>query len=680
MSTVHNILPLIDNSSNGNTDKEEKKAISQKYLVNKLNYLNFQDGTILINLKHTRYHRVISLNARPQPCIGDQLDCLWAETTAFHLEFKSYEFENFLITYGRKSLLVPSELISINKKGISLRLPETCYEITSHKMAKYLCENITVQLIQNSAVFSGSLVNFNVLCFHVEVAAIPPQTFQWINPEFPVYIIFSNSLETIYSGNCNILKQTSDQKTRTFVLEPLNQRITRFKPKEFPSIRQQVTPSPDMVFRHPLTGKIVNLKVFDMSGSGFSVEEDESDSVLLPGMIIPKLELRLANTLKFQCEAQVVNRFFSETEKKSQSKCGLVILDMAIEDHVKLLAFIQREKNSKFYLCAEVDMDALWNFFFETGFIYPEKYAFIQANKEEIKDTYRKLYTQNPNIARHFIYQDKGVILGHMAMLRFYKNTWLIHHHAANTSASNAAGLAVLNQIGRFINDSHYLYSIHMNFLICYYRPENRFPNHVFGGAAKHIGDPKGCSIDPFAYFHYQKTSAHKSDMPKLWELSEVKSEDLLDLKSFYEDVSGGLMIQALDLEPGISDYEELSKEYQRLGFKKERNLYALKKDGSLKAIIMVSVSDIGLNMSDLTNCIKVIVLDQDGFSCDIFYSMLSTFSAKYVQQRIPVLLYPVNCAENQSISYEKIYNMWILSMEHTDHYFRHLKRLLKRV
>lgn len=679
MSHVYNILPLINNGS-GNTDTEEKKEISQKYLVNKLNYLNFQDGTILINLKHTKYNRVISLNAKPKPCLGDQLDCLWTETTEIYQELKSYEFENFLITYGRKSLLVKSKLISINEKGISLRLPETCYEITSHKTARYLCENITVQLIQNSAVFSGSLVNFNVLCFHVEVAAVPPQTFQWINPESPVYIVFSNSLETIYSGNCKILKQTSGRKTRTFVLEPLNQRISRFKPKEFPSIRQQVAPSPDMVFRHPLTGKIVNLKIFDISGSGFSVEEDESDSVLLPGMIIPKLELMLANTLKFQCEAQVVSRTFCETEKKSRVKCGLVILDMDIQDHVKLLAFMQQAKDSRFYLCAEVDMDALWNFFFETGFIYPEKYAFIQANKEEIKETYRKLYTQHPNIARHFIYQDKGVILGHMAMLRFYENTWLIHHHAANTSASNAAGLAVLNQIGRFINDSHYLYSIHLNFIICYFRPENRFPNHVFGGAARNIGDPKACSLDPFAYFHYQKISHHESDMPKLWELTEVKSEDLLNLESFYEDVSGGLMIQALDLAPGISSHEELSKEYQRLGFKKERNLYALKKDGSLKAIIMVSVSDIGLNMSDLTNCIKVIVLDQDGFSCDILYSMLSILSAQYVQQRIPVLLYPVDCAENHSITYEKIYNMWIAGMEYTDHYFRYFKRLVRTV
>ena len=679
MSTVHNILPLFDSGSK-DTNKEEKKTISQEYLVNKLNYLNFQDSAILINLKHTRYNRVISLNAKPQPCIGDQLDCLWTETAEIHRELKSYEFENFFIAYGRKSLLVESELISINEKGISLRLPKTCCEITSHKMAKYLCENITVKLIQNSAVFSGSLVNFNILCFHIEVEAVPPQTFQWINSESPVYIIFSNNLETIYSGDCKILSRTSGQKMRTFALEPLSRQIVRFKPKEFPSIRQHVTPSPDMVFRHPLTGKIVNLKVFDISGSGFSVEEDESDSVLLPGMIIHNLELRLANTLKLQCEVQVVNRMFCEKEERSLVKCGLVILDMAIEDHVKLLAFMQQAKNSKFYLCSEVDMDALWNFFFETGFIYPEKYAFIQANKEEIKETYKKLYTQNPNIARHFIYQDKGVILGHMAMLRFYENTWLIHHHAANTSASNVAGLAVLNQIVRFINDSHYLYSIHLNFIFCYFRPENRFPNHVFGGAVKGIGDPKGCSIDPFAYFHYQKTSDHKSDMPELWELTEVNSEDLLDLESFYKDVSGGLMIQALDLEPGTYNNKRLSKEYQRLGFKKEKELYALKKDGSLKAIIITSISDIGLNMSDLTNCIKIIVLDQDGFSCDILYSMLFVLSVQYVQEKIPVLLYPVNCAENHSIAYDKIYNLWIASMEYTDQYFKYLKRLLRTV
>ena len=129
-------------------------------------------------------------------------------------------------------------------------------------------------------------------------------------------------------------------------------------------------------------------------------------------------------------------------------------------------------------------MDELWDFLFETGFIYPHKYAFIQKNKDEIKKTYEKLYPQNPHIARHFIYQEKGTIYGHMAMIRFCESAWMIHHHAARKSSAKKAGLIVLDQIGRMINDSHRLYSLHMNYMLCYYRPDNKFPSRVFGGAA----------------------------------------------------------------------------------------------------------------------------------------------------------------------------------------------------
>ncbi|MDZ7582500.1 MAG: hypothetical protein U5R30_18445 [Deltaproteobacteria bacterium] len=88
-------------------------------------------------------------------------------------------------------------------------------------------------------------------------------------------------------------------------------------------------------------------------------------------------------------------------------------------------------------------------------------------------DTYEKLYTQSPTIARHFIYQEKGNILGHMAMVRFYEEAWLIHHHAARKSALNKAGLIVLKQISHFINDSCRLNAIHLKYVIMYYRPNN---------------------------------------------------------------------------------------------------------------------------------------------------------------------------------------------------------------
>jgi hypothetical protein len=46
--------------------------------------------------------------------------------------------------------------------------------------------------------------------------------------------------------------------------------------------------------------------------------------------------------------------------------------------------------------------------------------------------------------------------------------------------------------------------------------------------------------------------------------------------------------------------------------------------------------------------------------------------------EEIPVLAYPAKRAESLNVPIEKHYNLWILSMNHTDDYFRYLKRLLK--
>jgi hypothetical protein len=259
-------------------------------------------------------------------------------------------------------------------------------------------------------------------------------------------------------------------------------------------------------------------------------------------------------------------------------------------------------------------------------------------------------------------------------------NSWLIHHHASDISESKMAGLVVLNQIGRFINGSHSLYSICMNFIFCYFRPDNKFPNSVFGGIAKKIRDPKSCSLDTFAYFHFCRSANVESDMPKPWELTKTGPEDLMDLETFYEHESGGLMLNALDLKPEMVDCNELSKEYNRLGLTREKHLFSLKMDGSLKAVILADISDIGLNLSDLTNSVKIIVVDQEGLSRNIFDLMLSELSKKLLQEEITVLLYPLSYAENQSILYEKLYNIWVLNTKNTDDYFLHLKRLFRPI
>jgi len=47
-------------------------------------------------------------------------------------------------------------------------------------------------------------------------------------------------------------------------------------------------------------------------------------------------------------------------------------------------------------------------------------------------------------------------------------------------------------------------------------------------------------------------------------------------------------------------------------------------------------------------------------------------------KEDFPTLLYPAAFADEQKISYEKIYNLWVLNLQYTDPYFKYLGRLLR--
>jgi len=653
--------------------------VTRKDLINHLNFTHFQNGSLLIYFNHITYDRSIVFRARPKPCLDNRLDCVWEENSGYPVNQQSFQFRHFLLIDKQKAIRVEPEVIDISEKGIRFYLPETSCIISSRKMERQPCKGIEAQLIQSSAMFSGSLTDFNAVSFRIHLTAPPPKRFQWINPELPVNIILSKNGETLYVGECNIIRRCPDPITGSFVVAPIHQKISRYKAKTYRSYRQEVTPPPFILFKHPFTERMIHLNVLDLSGSGFSVVEAEDKSTLLPGMIIPELELHLANSLIVKSKMQVIYRRKMEGENiPHQVKCGMVFLDMDIQDHLRLVGLLHQLKDSHAYICQTVDMDDLWNFFFETGFIYPEKYAFIQNKKEEIKETYRKLYTGNASIARHFTYQNNGNILGHMAMIRFYSNTWLIHHHAANDILSKRAGLVVLDQIGQFSNDAHSLYAMHMNYLICYFRPGNKFPSRVFGGATRAINNPQACSLDQFVYLHCRQKSLNPKPLAATWNLSKTHPEDLIELESFYMDNSGGLMIHALDLNAEALDIDEVSREYEQIGFTREKHVFSLKKNGILKAVFLVNTSNVGLNLSDLTNCVTVIILDQNTFPLDILYSVLGQLMDKMNQESMSVLLFPSTYADNHLLPHDKLYDLWILNTQHGDEYFNYINRLLR--
>ena len=655
------------------------RPVSRERLINKLNYLNFQNRTVLLAFEHARYGHTLRVEARPQPCRENRLRCIWVDPRAARAISRYYVFSALLIPDEQKLLQGIGQVTSMDEEGIVIELPEECTEVYSRKVVRNSCKGIQVEFFKSGSRFEGTLVDFSPISFRARIRTSPPQTFGWLNAGAPVMVVLSNDREILFSGDCRIVSDTGGRRSREYVLEPTQDHIQRFERQQHRSVRQEFIPAPTIVFEHPLTGRLVSLKVLDLSSSGLAVEENARNAVLMPGLMIPRLDLCLASNFRFPCRAQVVYRQVLDPE--SEDSClryGLALLDMDVADHLQLVGLLHHADDRRSYVCNQVDMDELWSFFFETGFIYPQKYDFIQKNREQIKQTYEKLYTHNPSIARHFIYQDRGKILGHMAMVRFYDSTWLIHHHAARTSSSYRAGLNVLEQITRFVNESCRFSFMHMEYLVCFYRPENRFPRSVFGGLCRGIDDSRICSEATFAYLHLQCDHDVKG-RPGEYSLSPADDDDLRELSSFCQHESGGLMISALDLEPGDVEHSDLGEEFRKLGLKRERQLYAVKSNDRLQAVAMVNLADIGLNLSDLTNSITLFVLDQHELTDQTVYNALSVLMTRFGQREIPVLIYPEAAAKSLEIPVEKRYVMWsLMPHDHSDSFYRSMNAILR--
>jgi hypothetical protein len=133
-----------------------------------------------------------------------------------------------------------------------------------------------------------------------------------------------------------------------------------------------------------------------------------------------------------------------------------------------------------------------------------------------------------------------------------------------------------------------------------------------------------------------------------------------------------------LDLKPEKLGCQDLSQEYAKLGLIRQRQLFSLTYNNQLKAVFLVNQSDVGLNLSDITNCVKAFVTDPQEFSSEIFEAAIARIAAITEKKDFPTLIYPAVYADENDIPYEKTYNIWVCSLQYSDAYFRYLKRLVR--
>jgi hypothetical protein len=265
-------------------------------------------------------------------------------------------------------------------------------------------------------------------------------------------------------------------------------------------------------------------------------------------------------------------------------------------------------------------------------------------------------------------YQKNGRIYGHVSMLRSYERTWMVHHLAAIKVNNKGTGLQILKQIVRYFDGLYRLPSFGMDYLMFYFRPENKFPDHFFGGFARYLNNPRACSLDRFSCVFYPTSGAHQP-LPKGWSLEPFISTDSVELDRFYMNASGGLLLEVLRLDKEQEDTESLSQLYARHGFKRSYQSFSLKEKGMLKAVLIVNKSDPGISLSDFLNGIKILVNDSSGLPWEQLSAAISQLAGSFTIDKIPLFVYPSSYLETKGFPSIKQYNLWILDVNHGREY-----------
>jgi hypothetical protein len=644
--------------------------VERKRFINIINFHNFVNEQVFAQMVYPLTKEEFLFKVLPGPCIGDELTCTLPEGT--HLSFDNFIFKGLIIDDGKSIMVMHADPIQLSSRSLIVRLRKsgTIYNLRQAK--RFYCHMVDAVLQKKEIKIEGSLEEFNPSGMRISLKEKLSEVSPFLSPSEDFSIQLTRGGKLIFSGLGNFIRM--EDRNNAIVVKPryIPQKI--YKEKKFRNPRMNFSPSPKVIFDHPLTLKRVTFDVVDITTSGFSVVADSETSLLMPGMIIGDVTIARSGLFSMKFSAHVV---YASPEKKNKIRYGFAIYDTDVVTYNHLFDMYCNSIDRHANVSRDVNMDLLWEFFFESGFIYPKKYLCFSQYKEDYKKTYEKLYHNSPEIFANFTYQENDAIYGHVSIIKSYERTWMIHHLAAKPMGTKRTGLFVLNHILNYFDGFYRMPSIGMDYMIFYFQPENRFPNHFFGGFCRQLNNPQGCSMDCFAYLT-QTIPPKETILPDGWILSECSTHDIIELRSSYKHISGGLMIDSFCLDREKSTEKSIEALYGKYGLKRRYGAHVLKHGGKAKAYMLVDESDMGINLSELLNSVKIIVTDSTGLPWDILDTSLGKFAELYGTQNVPVLVYPYQYLDNQGISYSKKYNLWVLSARSGDDYTEHLKKQAK--
>lgn len=647
------------------------KEVSRKQLINALNHVNFQEGTVSLIFHGPQPDGPACLEAYPMPVLSDYPVIRFLAPLPTGLD--AYALTHLVIPDGTGHILVTPQLLAASAKGVSLVLPETGRRILGPPRDSLTASDIRVHFQIKGVVLKARLVLLEPGSLQIRLSPLSAHYFLGLPSEERSRLTFLKGETPLFETTARLLGQEQDDEGVTLHFQPAESIPTRHDDQLYGKKAFPMVPAPDIVFTHPLTGTMQTIVIDSLSAMGLTVTLHEEEVPLLAGMTLSNATISLSDLYTLPVSTHVTRCNTTTNDKGEKiTQCHLDFLDMELATHRKIQTMVHKAEDRNMRLSTPVEKDDLWRFFFETGFIYKTKYRLFLDNKNSIKQTYQNLYSAPTEVTRHVTYNNKGRTLGHMSIVRHAERAWLIHHHAALKGGSVKVGLGILRHMIHYCYDCFWHEAIGMDYLMCYFRTDNDFPNFFFNGFAQKIANPKACSVDLFAYLYFRSDINKLTSLPCGWTLDPATEGDLSDLETSYQVTSGGLLLEALDLYERKAPAQALTDRFRKAGLKKERHVWSLRHNNKNAAIVIVNTSDVALNMSELTNCIKVCITRPEEVTKDVLTLALHHLAGAFETKKTPVLIHPLSWVEDTEFHFQKHYICWTLNTKFADDYVRY--------
>ncbi len=325
-----------------------------------------------------------------------------------------------------------------------------------------------------------------------------------------------------------------------------------------------------------------------------------------------------------------------------------------------------------------IDPDALFDRYAEAGFLYPAKCERLRPFMAQITESWHRALRAGELL--HWIATYDSEETDSWASISSWRST----HRGWNTqhlvSIGGPVGSRAVMLAGQAVRIADGVDRSHQN----WFRPDNRFPNRLFGTITNTIGEDRA-AVHPQLLLSLPIRTA--AVLKRELRVSELRSSDDADLHAFAARARGAVYAAAEDLDHEDILLAEVDNLYSLVGLRRYRRIFVAWRGDNPVGAALAYRGPLGFNFSFLENrCDLLLDPDVGGkYRQAVVRSLAAAATAAYVDfppAEIPLVVaeYDADEAVRAGASPIRRYTQSIWLQEGFSAMYGHMARFYERV